>query len=79
MCTRTLPPIFTSLAFWINSQTQRFGIVGDASTRARSSDSSLWIFVATIWLRDFCSNAENSSLNVTVGPIPLDRVHPEQS
>ena len=26
---------------------------------------SLWIFVAIIWLRDFCSNAENSSVNVT--------------
>jgi uncharacterized protein YbjT (DUF2867 family) len=65
MRTATLPPTFTSLAFWISSHTQRFGIVGDVSTRERSSESSLWIFVAIIWLRDFCSKAENSSVNVT--------------
>lgn len=66
MRTATLPPTFTSLAFWISSHTQRFGIVGDVSTRERSSESSLWIFVAIIWLRDFCPSAENSSVNVTV-------------
>ena len=54
MRTRTFPPIFTSLAFWINSQTQRFGVVGDASTPARSLDISSWIFVAMKRLCAFC-------------------------
>lgn len=46
MRTRTLPSMFTSLAFWISSQTHRLDVVGDAP--ARSFVSSLWIFVAII-------------------------------
>ncbi len=74
MCTRTLPPIFTSLAFWINSQTQRLDVVGDASTPARSFVSSSWIFVAIIRLWAFSEEAENCDLNVT-DDRPLDRVY----
>ena len=40
MSTWTLPSIFTSLAFWINSQTQRRDVVGEVSTLARCFSTS---------------------------------------
>jgi hypothetical protein len=58
----TFPATFTSLAFWINSQTQRFGNIGDATTPARSFDISWWIFVAMKRLCALCSEAENLSI-----------------
>ena len=65
MRTRTFPSIFTSLAFWINSQTQRRGVVGDASTPARSFAISSWIFVAMLRLCALSCEAENCDLNDT--------------
>lgn len=79
MRTRTFPSIFTSLAFWTNSQTQRRGVVGDASTPARSFVVSLWIFVAMLRLCALSCDAENCDLNDTREPNPFTRVCPDQT